>query len=306
MVRKTDITRRLPPLRALRVFEAVARHESVTTAADELCVSHSAVSQQIRVLEEYFGQTLFRRSGRGIEPTLEAAAYMQEVRFCLDRLAVASEEMLQRTAGRCLKVNATPSFAMRWLIPFAAQFRADYPDVLLNISTSVTDDIDHLGEPYDFLIRRDIMKRADHECRRVVDDVSTVLVSPGFLHQHRIAYPMDLLGAPLLHLKSRPNAWKHWLADNGVISGEAVAGTFFDHFFLSLQAAINGLGAAIGPYALVQDDLAHGRLVTPFPDRTLVGPGFHVLYRTAALEHPAGRQFLDALLRQSVAGVAAA
>jgi LysR family glycine cleavage system transcriptional activator len=291
--------RRLPPLRALKAFEAVARHTSVGAAAEELCVSHSAVSQQVKILEEYFGLSLFRRSGRGIEPTLEAAAYLEDVRACLDRLAIASEQLTRRTLGKVLKVNATPSFAMRWLIPQTSSFQLSNPSIELRISTSPTDEIDQLGEPYDFIIRRNVMSRGDHACQRIADDISTALVSPSLLEKYPIKAAQDLLAVPLLHLKSRPDAWKRWFRANGIVIGETIAGPYFDHFFLSLQAAINGLGAAVGPFALIQDDLASRRLVAPFPERTLVGPGFHVLYRTSTLKDRAGRLFLDWLLEQA-------
>lgn len=290
--------RRLPPLRAVKVFEAVARHASVSAAAEELRVSHSAVSQQVKILEDYFGQSLFSRSGRGIEPTLEASAYLQDVRACLDRLAIASEQLARRTPGKVLKINATPSFAMRWLIPHTSSFQLANPSIELRLSTSPTDEIDQLGEPYDFIIRRNVMSRSDHACQRIVDDISTALVSPMLLEKYAINTPRDLLAVPLLHLKSRPDAWKGWFRANGIVIGETVAGPYFDHFFLSLQAAINGLGAAVGPFALVQDDMASRRLVAPFPERTLVGPGFHVLYRTSILKDRTGRLFLNWLLEQ--------
>jgi LysR family transcriptional regulator, glycine cleavage system transcriptional activator len=288
--------RRLPPLRALRTFEAAARLASVTAAAEELNVSHSAVSQQIKQLEEYFGQKLFKRSGRGIEPTPEAAAYLEDLKACLDRIAIASEQLTQRNRGRVLKVNATPSFAMRWLIPRTAAFQLDNPSIDLRISTSTSDGIEHLNEPVDFIIRRDVMARANHVCRRFLDDVSTVVVSPALFEKQRLRDPHDLLKVPLLHLRSRPDAWRRWFKVSEVNTPDAIAGPFFDHFFLSLQAAINGLGAAIVPHVLIQDDLSSGRLVRPFPDRNIVGPGFHVLYRTAAVKEHAGRIFLDWLL----------
>jgi LysR family transcriptional regulator, glycine cleavage system transcriptional activator len=291
--------RRLPPLRALRAFEASARLASVTAAAAELGVSHSAVSQQIRQLEDYFGLTLFRRSGRGIEPTPQAALYLRDVAAGLDRIAIASEQLSQRGHGRVLRVNATPSFAMRWLIPQTSAFQLDNPAIDLRISVSTSDGIEHLTEPADFIIRRDVMARGDHVCRRFLDDVSTAVVSPALAGQQRLDDPRSLLKLPLLHLRSRPDAWRRWFQGSGVVMPDTIAGPFFDHFFLSLQAAISGLGAAIGPYALIADDLAAGRLVTPFADRTVVGPGFHVLYRAAAVKERAGRMFLDWLLARA-------
>ncbi len=217
----------------------------------------------------------------------------------MDRLAIASEQLTRRTLGKVLKINATPSFAMRWLIPQTSSFQLANPSIELHISTSPTDEIDQLGEPYDFIIRRNVMSRGDHACQRIADDVSTALVSPMLLEKYAIDAPQDLLAVPLLHLKSRPDAWKRWFRANDITIGETVAGPYFDHFFLSLQAAINGLGAAIGPFALIRDDLASRRLVAPFPERTLIGPGFHVLYRTSTLKDRAGRLFLEWLLGQA-------
>lgn len=293
--------RRLPPLRALRTFEAAARLASVTAAAEELNVSHSAVSQQIKQLEDYFGLKLFKRSGRGIEPTAEAAAYLEDVGASLDRIAIASEQLSQRNRGRVLRVNATPSFAMRWLIPQTSTFQLDNPSIDLRISTSTSDGIEHLKEPADFIIRRDVMVRSDHVCRRFLDDVSTVVVSPVLAAQQHLGEPRDLLKVPILHLRSRPDAWRRWFKASEVVMPDTIAGPFFDHFFLSLQAAINGLGAAIGPYALIAEDLSEGRLVTPFPDLTVAGPGFHVLYRGSAVKERTGRIFLDWLVEQGQA-----
>ncbi len=197
--------RRLPPLRALRVFEVVARHASVTRAAEELAVSHSAVSQQIKQLEDYFGQPLFMRSGRGISPTPGATAFLEDVRSCFDRLAIASEQLSHRTYGRVLKIDATPSFALRWLIPQISAFQLANPSIELRISTSATDGIGHLNEPVDFVVRRDVMSRPDHVCQRFLDDVSTVVLSPTLLKQKRIASPEDMLevAAPAFEVAAR-------------------------------------------------------------------------------------------------------
>jgi LysR family glycine cleavage system transcriptional activator len=288
--------RYLPPLRALKVFEAAARLESVTAAARELSVSHSAVSQQIRQLEEYFGQRLFQRSGRGIKPTPQAISYLEEIRACLDRIAIASDHLVRDSNRQILRVNTTPSFAMRWLIPQSSTFQIDNPALDLQITTSIFDDIDQLHEPADFIIRRDVIARPNHVCLRFLDDVSTAVISPDLLGRQPMREPRDLLQVSLLHLKSRPDAWKRWFTAGDVVVPHGTAGPFFDHFFLSLQAAINGLGAAIGPYAFIQDDLAAGRLVAPFPDKTVEGPGFYVLCRASAIKERGGRIFLDWLL----------
>jgi LysR family glycine cleavage system transcriptional activator len=290
--------RQLPPLRALKAFEAVARLASVTAAARELNVSHGAVSQQIKLLEGYFGQRLFRKCGRGIELTEGAAVFLEDVRAALDRIALAAEQFTRRSQWRPLKINTTPSFAMRWLIPHSSSFQLDHPGIEIKITTSVTDGIEHLQEPIDFIIRREPMARADHVCQRFLDDVSTAVVSPAVLETHELREPEDLLALPLLHIKSRPDAWKRWFKACGVTESLVIGGPFYDHFFLSLQAAITGLGAAMAPFAFIADDLAGKRLVAPFPERVVAGPGFHVLFRPAIAKERHGRALLDWLLAQ--------
>lgn len=284
--------RRLPPLSALKAFEAAARLSSVTAAAEELCVSHSAVSQQIRQLEDYFGCKLFTRPGRRVQPTPGALAYLEDIRTALDRISVASERLSQRGAPRQLTLNATPSFALRWLIPQTAEFQIANPAVQLRISTSLSDGIDQLDSPFDFIFRRDAMTKEGYLCRRVLDDISTPVVAPALAERYRINEPADLLKCPLLHTRLRPDAWSKWLLESGLEVPGTVGGAFFDNIFLSVEAAVNGVGVAISPLILVEDDLANGRLLAPFEDKAVSGPGFHVLYRPDAGSERGGRRFL--------------
>lgn len=290
-------------MRALRAFEAVARCAGVTRAAEELAVSHSAVSQQVKLLEEHFGQRLFVRSSRGLAPTPEALAFLGEIRASFDRIAAASERLTRDKRGQTLRIDATPSFAMRWLIPQMAAFQQAHPEIELRISTSMTDGIDHLVDPVDFVIRRDMMQRADHVCRRFLDDMSTVVADPKLIERKAVALPTDVLRVPLLHLKSRPDAWTRWFGATGVPAPETPTGLVYDHFFLSLQAAINGFGAAIGPLVLVEEDLRNGLLVAPFPEHRLIGPGFHVLHRQTVARNRLGREFLDWLMSRGDSAV---
>lgn len=291
--------RKLPSLNALKAFESAARLSSITQAADELRVSHSSISQQIKQLELYFGQKLFLRRGRGIEPTGPALAFLEDVRFCFDRIASSSEQLAARGERRAISINATPSFLMRWLIPRSSLFQIANPDIRLNITTSYTDDHSHISERFDVLIRRDEMHRSDHVCRKILDDVSTPVTSPEFLERHLLHRPADLLQHPLLHMRSRSDAWNRWFKEHGVETGATIGGPIFDHFFLTLEAAINGLGIAMGPLALIEEDIRQGRLCAPFPDRTLEGPGFHILYRKKLAREAAGRAFLGWLAQET-------
>lgn len=291
--------RKLPPLHALRAFEAAARYASVTQAAEELGVSHSAVSQQVRALEEYFGQTLFHRNGRRIEPTEAARMLLEEVRTAFDRISIAAEQFSARSGNRVITVNATPSFAMRWLIPRSSMFQIENPTVSVIVETSTSDGIEHLTKSYDFIFRRAPMSRKDHVCIKILDDHSTAVLSPRLAADMRLKEPEDIKRGVLLHLKSRPDAWLRWFALCGIAAAESPAGPYYEHFFLSLQAAVNGLGVAVGPLCLIEDDLANGRLTTPFPEHILSGAGFHVLYPSTALRGRYHRAFLDALSNEA-------
>jgi LysR family glycine cleavage system transcriptional activator len=270
--------RRLPPLKSLRAFEAAARHGSLTAAADELGVTHSAVSQQIKLLEAFFGQKLFAKNGRNIALAPHARAYLEDVRSCFDRLALASDQLAERGSRRIIRVNATPSFAMRWLIPRLSSFQLQYPRVEVRVATSASDTIDQLGEGYDVIIRRDVMVRDGCVCQRFLDDISTPVAAPALAGLTQMRSPAGLLGLPLLHLRSRPDAWVRWFRIAGVPITETLSGPFHEHFFLSLQAAIAGLGVALAPKVLVEDDLEAGRLSQPFPDLVLPGSGFFALF----------------------------
>ncbi|RWJ60820.1 MAG: LysR family transcriptional regulator [Mesorhizobium sp.] len=291
--------RKLPSLNALRAFEAAARHASVTRAADELGVSHTAVSQQVRKLEEHFGRALFHRKGRRVEPTDAARALLYEVRGAFDRIAVAAEQFDARNSNAIITVNATPSFAMRWLIPRSSTFQINNPSVRVVVETSASDSIEHLTKSYDFIFRRVPMERSDHNCQKVLDDHATAVLAPKLAQSMGPEKPWDLSRGILLHLKSRPDAWKHWFTVCGSYLTDTPPGPYYEHFFLSLQAAINGLGVAVGPLCLIEEDLANGRLVTPFKEYVLAGPGFHVLYPTARKRSRHHRTFLDALMNEA-------
>ena len=282
--------RRLPPLNALRAFEAAARHENISKAASELNVSHSAVSQQVKKIEQHFRQSLFRRSGNRIVLTQRAKLFLNDVRFCLERLAVASESLAAAGDSMMLRVNATPSFAMRWLIPRIAGFQRDHPNIEIRVETSVTDEISHLGAGYDLIVRRYKMERPGMICERILEDVSVAVMSPTLVESIAAQDPSDLLRAPLLHMKSRMAAWSQWFEAASVPTQETLQGQIHDHYFLSLEAAISGVGVALAPRSLVVHDLAEGRLVAAFPEVSLVGQGFHGLInsddRSAKLSAP--------------------
>ena len=269
----------LPPLKALRVFEAAARTKSLTIAANELHITHSAVSQQIKLLEEYFGQPLFIRRPRGVEATEAARLFYGEVRASLDRIAIAAEQLTFAGKNRIVRVITAPSVAMRWLIPRLSQFQIDNPRIEVRVATTVSENFEDMKDPFDVVLWRNPLERSGFDCVRFLDDVSAPLASPHFLELHPIHKPQDLLQTSLIHLAARADAWQQWFQTAGVTVRKKIPGTSYEHFFLSLQAASTDLGVAIGTLALVDDDLAHDRLRQLFPQFVLHGQGFHILHR---------------------------
>jgi LysR family glycine cleavage system transcriptional activator len=269
---------RLPPLKALRAFEAAVRTGSLTAAAGELSITHSAVSQQIKVLESWFGQPLLVRGARGVEPTSPARAFYDEVRASLDRIALAADQFSQSGAGRILRINCTPSLAVNWLIPRLSSFQIANPRIEVRVATSVIS-LSKLKDPFDIVMRRAPMSKAGFACARFLPDVLGAVAAPDYLRRHPVKLPADVLKHTLLQLSSRPNAWPKWLEAAGVKLPRKLDGPSFEHFFLSVQAAGANLGIAIGSLALIEQELASGRLVHLFPQVMVEEAGFHMLYR---------------------------
>jgi len=259
-------TRRdLPPLAALKAFEATARLGSLTAAAVELFVTHGAVSRQIRALEDWTGVALFERTGKRLKLTDAGARYRDEVGTAFDGIAAATER-LRASAGkpRQLTVNALPTFAMRWLLPRLARFQQVMPQVELRLVTS-DEAVERLAHgSYDIAIRREVMPFPSGIAGAAfLEEREIPVAAPDLLARMPVAVPADLVKHTLLHADTRPGAWSRWLAAAGAEdAGEKAARQDFDHFYLALQAASDGLGVALGPLPIIADDIRTGRLAT--------------------------------------------
>ena len=267
-----DGRRPLPPLNALRAFEAAARHGSFKHAADELGVTQGAVSRQVRLLEDWLGPpALFLRLGQGVELTATGEALLGETAAALDRLsAAAARHLVQggKPAVEILRVNAFATFSLRWLLPRLAQFRARYPDVEVRLSTS-NDDLESLRDSYDVIIRGGPDTFYLYESRLFLVERRLPICSPALLARSPIGSVDDLGRHVLLHTLKLPRIWSEWFAAAEHPPVEPAATLTFDHFYLSIQAALDGLGVAMGPGVLVADELRDGRLVAPFGDISL-------------------------------------
>ncbi|WJR78581.1 transcriptional regulator GcvA [Bradyrhizobium sp. NP1] len=264
--------RELPPLNAVRAFEAAARHGSFKEAASELGVTQGAISQQVRLLENWLGQPpLFQRMTRRVVLTASGAALLADVGPALDRIAAAVRQHAGH-AGKppaaVVQVNALATFSLRWLLPRMTRFRAEYPDIEVRLTTS-SDPVDALSDSFDIVIRGGPDTFHGFVSRPLLAERRLPVCNPSLLVERPLTEVADLARHTLLHVTSMPRLWRDWLATAGQAGLEPSASLTFDHFYLTIQAAIDGLGVAMGPTALVADDVAAGRLVAPFPKVSL-------------------------------------
>jgi LysR family glycine cleavage system transcriptional activator len=254
----------LPPLNALRAFEAAGRLGSFKEAAAALHVTHGAVSQQVRLLEEWLGAALFERHNRRVTLTPAAKAYLAEIGPLFEQLAQATARYgVPGPVSRTLSVNAPATFTLRWLVPRLAKFRAEHPDVEIKVETS-NGPLESLKDDHDLIIRGGPDTFYGYAMRPFLTEERLPVCSPALLQRHPLGVPGDLRHHTLLHTSSLPRLWPDWLASAQIPGLSPAATLTFDHFFLTLQAAIDGIGIAMGPTSLVSDDLAAGRLVAPF------------------------------------------
>ncbi|GJH11370.1 transcriptional regulator GcvA [Caballeronia novacaledonica] len=254
----------LPSLNALRAFEAAGRLGSFKEAAAELHVTHGAISQQVRLLEAWLGASLFERHNRRVVLTPAARAYLAEIGPLFDRLAQATARFgLSETVSRTLTVNAPATFTLRWLVPRLERFRVLHPDVEVRIETS-NEPVESLKDTHDIVIRGGPDTFYGYAMRPFLEEERLPVCSPVLLRRLPLRAPEDMQRHTLLHTSSLPRVWPDWLAQVDLPALTPAAVLTFDHFYLTLQAAVDGMGIAMGPTALVADDLAAGRLVAPF------------------------------------------
>lgn len=254
--------RRLPPLNALRVFEAAARQQNFSAAAEELCVTHSAVSHQIRQLEEWFGHTLFTRHAGGVRLTDIGRRLQQAVSPALSGLEEACAAILRSQNRSEVVLGAPGSFLANWLIPRLEHFEAAHPEILLRLQTA-TQMEDLLRGRIDALIVSGTAPwPAGLTATPLLEEWIGPVCAPDF--PAAVNRVEKLAGYPLLHTSSRANAWPDWARTRGLTAGPWQQGRHFDHLPLMLEAVRAGLGIGIAPALLVERELAAGTLRAPY------------------------------------------
>lgn len=251
--------RRIPPLGALRAFEAGARHLSFTRAATELRVTQAAISHQVRQLEDWLGVSLFDRRGHALTLTAKGQAYLRELTPVFERLSEATTRLYEAEQGP-LRLTVLPSFASSWLLPRLEGFRRLHPDIELHLS-SASELWDFLDDRFDVGIRSGLGRWTGLKAEQLAPEVLAPVCSPALARKLRS--PSDLGKARLLH-DTPKDGWRRWLDAAGVEGVDTGKGFAFNDAGLVLQAARQGDGVALGRLLLAADDLKAGRLVQPF------------------------------------------
>ncbi len=284
----------LPPLGTLRVFEAAARHLSFQQAAEELHVTPSAVSHQIKALEDFLGKPLFTRAKRRVTLTPEGRKYLLPIQQALDDIRAATARFRETQDSRLLTISVAPSLASGWLVPRLSVFQMKHPDIEVRITTS-TQTVDlRKALDIDIGIRFGDGQWPGLRAHRLLDMQLVPVCSPELLEQHGpIKKPSDLAGLTLLHALPRLGDWRSWFASAGARDVDPDRGPKFQDTPLAINAAVNGLGVAIADRQLVQAELDSGRLVAPFDITVPSTIGYYLVYRNNQHNDPRIKAFRD-------------
>jgi len=275
---------RLPPLNALKAFEAAARHESFTRAAEELCVTQGAVSHQVKALEAELAIKLFNRERQRLIITEAGRDYLAVVRDALDWIAVGTERLLQRQNAGVLTVSTSPDFAAKWLVHRLGHFAEAHSTIDLRVSATMHH-VDFAREDVDMAVRHGDGNWPGLDAVELSAEQLFAVCSPKLLSGRRLGKPADILKFPLLHLDSRAD-WRKWLQAVGISDANVKHGPVLNRASMVIDAAINGQGIALARTTLAAWDLLNGRLVRPFPESLRLSKTYWIVCPKATSKVP--------------------
>ena len=296
--------RSMPPLNALKAFEAAARHLSISLAAQELNVTPAAISHQVRQLEDYIGLPVFERNGRGLSLTDAGSAGLRDLRAGFASLEAAMDAIESLGETGTLNVSVAPSFASKWLLPRLSTFEAQHPDIDVHVSASMQL-TDFAKDGVDIAIRYGAGGYQDVVFEKLLTETLIPVCSPEFLRNQSLKSIADLAGATLLHDDSPDNDpscpnWEMWLRAAGVTNVDASRGPRYNQASLVIEAAILGRGVALTKSALAAGDIEAGRLVRPFSTVLPVDFAYYFVAPKAKLNLPKVAFFREWLRQQTV------
>jgi len=294
------MSRRLPPLNAIRVFEAASRNATFTEAASELSVTQGAVSRHVATLESWLGTKLFVRNLRGIALTPKGAVYARIVRGALDQLDYGTRQLKEEPDENLLRLKVPPTFAIRWLAPRLARFHALNRALELQITTS-HHAVDFNREDVDACIHSDTLPPPNARCHRLFGEIILPVCSPRVLERTpSLAAPQDLANHVLVSSMHRPRDWPTWLAAAGVAHIDGNNGIRVENSALAYQAAIDGVGVVIAQRSFIDEDLRNGRLVAPFALQVPADGSYYFAYPAERPKCDRVAAFEEWILREAI------
>lgn len=292
--------RLLPSIASLRALEAVERLGSASSAAEELALTQGAISRQLQALERQMGVDLVLRDRKRLALTPAARTYAGEIRQALSMIAQSTLRLQTAALSGTLNLAILPAFGMRWLMPRLPDFARRHPDITINMSTRLQP-FNFASEPFDAAIHFGDgtwpgTDRLLLRTERVRPVCAPDLAGAGADANMK---PEDLLDLPLLHIQTRPTAWQDWFEDQGVALPHPLGGTMYDQFSTITQAALHGLGIALMPEYLIEQDLAAGRLTALAAEPYETRGAYFLIWPQSRARDPALQHFRDWLAEQA-------
>ena len=270
--------RKIPNTWALTAFEAAARHESFTRAADEMALTQSAVCRQIAGLETFLGVKLFLRSKRGVTLTEAGRNYQRQVSLRLDAIERDTLELMARRGlGGTLELATVPTFATRWLLPRLSAFTKAYPDITINLSTSTRPFL-FAESNFDAAIYFGDAGWPGTEARSLMREELVPACSPRLIAPRKKLRPEEIHHYPLLQQTTRPYAWRQWFESLGLAFEGDMTGSRYELFSMLSQAAIHDMGIALIPRFLIEDELKSGLLAVPVKHVFVSDKSYYFIY----------------------------
>jgi LysR family glycine cleavage system transcriptional activator len=290
--------RRLPALNALKAFEAAARHESFTRAAEELFVTQGAVSHQVKALEEELGLKLFNRERQRLVITEAGREYLTVIRDALDRIAVGTERLVQRRSSGALTISTSPDFAAKWLVYRLGRFAEAHPDITLRVSADMHH-IDFAREDVDLAVRHGEGDWPGLHAARLASEQLFPVCSPKLLGgRKRLGKAADIAKFPILHLGTHKD-WTRWLAAAGVKGVDLSQGLVLNRAAMLIDAAVDGQGIVLARTTLSAWDILNGRLVRPFATSLRLAKNYWIVCPQATAVLPKIKKARDWMLAEA-------
>jgi LysR family transcriptional regulator, glycine cleavage system transcriptional activator len=280
----------LPSISSLRALEALDRLGSASAVAEELALTQSAISRQLQTLERQMGARMIQRSRKRLSLTPAARDYAIEIRQALQQITKASVKLQVRPAAGTIHLAILPAFGMRWLMPRLPDFVRLHPDLTLNMSTRLKP-FNFAGEAFDAAIHFGTNDWPGTDGLLLRHEHILPVCAPSLLGESLIEDPSGIANLPLLHIQTRPQAWHQWFGQQGVTFPAPLTGSMYDQFSTITQAAVLGLGVALMPDYLVEQDLAAGRLVPVFGPATEAPGAYYLVWPQSKSDDPSLRLF---------------